>query len=82
MNDIVTTFKHEVNGESSRVRLSFIDDKDMRKGIRAEFDPSVSIPTVELTWKDMNHWFWQYTALEKMRDVFAQSGFVLTPEKE
>lgn len=77
MNDTVTTFKHEVNGESSRVRLSFIDPNDMRKGIRAEFDPSVSIPAVELTWKDMNHWFWQYTALEKMRDVYSKSDAIL-----
>lgn len=87
MNDTVTTFKHEVNGESSRVRLSFIDPNDMDKGIRAEFDPRISIPAVELTWEDLNHWFWQYTALQKMKDVYSQTGFVVvgpvtTPEKE
>jgi len=89
-------FKHEVNGESSRVRLSFIDPNDMEKGIRAEFDPHVPIrgadvisypAAIELTWKDLNHWFWQYTTLQKMKEVFSQTGFVvvgpvITPDKE
>ena len=89
MNDTVTTFKHEVNGESSRVRLTFIDPNDMRKGIRAEFDPRLSIiqdgisfPSVELTWKDLAHWFHQWNALQNMKDVYSNSGFILTPEKE
>ena len=84
MNDTVTTFKHEVNGESSRVRLSFIDPNDMDKGVRAEFDPRLSIiqdgisfPSVELAWKDMNHWFWQYRALQDMKDVYSKSDEIL-----
>ena len=56
-----------------RVHLNFVNSQEPSQGVLISLGEDYELPKFEyeLSWQDMNHWFSQYTALERCKDAFA-----------
>ena len=56
-----------------KIHLNFIDSQKPSEGVHVSLGENYEEPDFEyeISWKDMDHWFSQFVALEKCKDAFA-----------